>query len=153
MSIVLVIAQALLALYFFILVLGTPSMRYRHGLLTKMLWLLSSPLVIIPYLGFLVLIGYVVARNVWQTEDTYTRFPAGPGPSAPTGHATGSTMSAPTRRSCGTCGGSGLYGYCGQCQGGWVKGYNGALESCHAGCNYGRTRCGNCGGSGKVTAY
>jgi hypothetical protein len=113
-------------------------------------WLKIGYLGLLPPLGFVSIAmwhwgGGRAIKNAYRSGGGYvpgrTRLPN-------SGSSEGNSLSSNGPKTCGSCGGSGTNGHCSRCSGGWVRGSNGALESCSAGCNYGKIRCGNCHGSG-----
>jgi hypothetical protein len=151
-----VLAGWAIAIWMFFSVLFSESSKFSNLGKSKLRWFLLALAAFLPYIGFVFVFAYVLVVRV--------HFP--PKPAAPprphsypppTGNSpgTGSSYKAPvwesfTPKVCRSCGGSGGLRYCGQCQNGWITGSNGALESCHAGCSYGKFYCNTCRGTGKA---
>ena len=126
-----------------------PRWAYKQAHRSKVLWVLAGLVAFVPLMAYVVLVLWIIrckavvmaARPHYGARQAMqSRSPVG------STRAPGSEWLTP--KVCRSCGGSGGLRYCG-CGNGWVTGSNGALESCHRGCNYGKFYCNTCRGTGK----
>jgi hypothetical protein len=150
-----VLAGWAIAVWMFFSVLFSATVKFSNLGKSKGKWFLLSLAAFVPYIGFIFVFAYLFKVRA--------HFP--PKPRAPTRRYPSSPAGAPARspyepykapewpkgpKTCPTCNGGKLGRYCGQCQNGWISSPGGGLESCHAGCQYGRFPCDNCHGRGTV---
>ena len=128
-----------------------PGWAYKQAHRSKVLWVLAGLVAFVPPLAYVVLVMWIIRCKavVRAARPNYNARQAMPSRS-PAGSSKAPGREWLTPKVCRSCGGSGGLRYCSQCHNGWITGSNGATESCHAGCSYGKFYCNTCRGTGKA---